>query len=571
MKEFRACSVIPTRNHVAALDAILSRLDALPAIVIDDGSMSAIGERIREVCARHPNAELQRHAVNRGKGFAVMSGIALACQRGFTHAVQIDADGQHDLDSLEPLLGAARLNPDAIVTGVPQYDQSMPRHRRFWRRFTNLWVRINTLSRRVPDAMCGFRAYPVAATLELVRTSVRSRRMDFDVEILVKACWARIAIASVPVKVIYPKDNFSNFDLLRDNVRLSLLQSRLFFGMLLRAPSLLMRRPPMLRDADNRLTPWAAMKERGASWGLHFLAGIYRLLGRSLCLAAMTPVVLYFFLTGREQREASQDYLAHLWRSGHLHRPPTLWMSFRQFMNFAASALDKFAAWTGDIPRTQLGSAALRALDDVVASGRGAFIITAHLGSPEVIRAMAVLGGQVPVNVLIHIEHAKMFNRLIKEFSPNSPVRAFPVTKVGVDTAMILSQAVERGEWVVIVGDRVPIAHDGRVVQVPFFGELASFPQGPYILGALLKAPAYLLFCVRGKRGFTVHFSKFADPIELPRNDRLGAIRHYAGLYAKALEACVAETPLQWFNFYSFWRTQGEPHPGASTMQRTVK
>ncbi len=566
MIAFRACAVIPTHDHVAMLDAILSRLDGLPAIVIDDGSTPAAGERIREACARHPNAELQRHAFNGGKGFAVMCGMARACERGFTHAVQIDADGQHDLDCLAPLLAAARLNPSAIVTGVPQYDSSIPRQRRIWRRFTTFWVHLNTLSFRIPDAMCGFRVYPVEATLELVHKSVRGRRMDFDVEVLVKACWARIAIASAPVNVTYPEDNFSNFDLLRDNVLLSLMHARLFFGMLLRAPMLLFRRAPTLRQAQP--TQWSAMKERGTSWGLHVLAGIYRLLGRSICLAVMTPVVIYFFATGREQREASRDYLAHLWQSGYLNRPPTLWMAFRQFMNFAASALDKFAAWTGDIPRTRLQSGALRALDEVVASGRGTFIITAHVGNPEIIRAIGVLGGHVPVNVLMHIEHAKLFNRLIREFAPESPVRAYAVTKVGVDTAILLTQAIDRGEWVVMVGDRVPIAQDGRVVEAPFLGEMAPFPQGPYILGALLKAPTYLLFCVRKDRNFDVYFSKFADRIELPRDDRIGAIQRYACLYAKALEACVAEAPLQWFNFYSFWRTLPGARSGGAATQR---
>jgi predicted LPLAT superfamily acyltransferase len=569
MSAFRACVIIPTHNHVSAMDATLSFLGArgLPAIVIDDASDEAAGASLREICARHPDAEYQRHAFNGGKGFAVMCGISRANERGFTHAVQIDADGQHDLSCVDPLLAAARLNPDAIVTGVPVYDHSIPSLRRFWRPFTNFWVRVNTLSSHIRDAMCGFRVYPVAETLELVRKSVRSRRMDFDVEILVKAYWARIAIASVPVRVRYPEGNFSNFDLLRDNVLLSRLQAKLFFGMLLRAPSLVFRRAPTLRRAEPQPTPWAKMKERGVYWGLRFLAGVYRVLGRPICLATMSPVVFYFFLTGREQREASRDYLTHLWNSGHLDRPPTRWMSFRHFMNFGASALDKLAAWTGDIPRTQLQGVASGLLNDVEVSGRGAFVITAHLGNPEVIRAVAVLGGHVPVNVLMHTEHAQLFNRLIREFSPNSPVRAFPVTKVGVDTAIILSQAIEKGEWVVIVGDRAPVTQDGRVVEVPFLGELAAFPQGPYILGALLKAPAYLLFCVRGKQGFDVHFSKFADPIELPRSDRVGAIRRYAGLYAKELEARVAETPLQWFNFYSFWRTAREPRQGASAMR----
>jgi predicted LPLAT superfamily acyltransferase len=136
---------------------------------------------------------------------------------------------------------------------------------------------------------------------------------------------------------------------------------------------------------------------------------------------------------------------------------------------------------------------------------------------------------------------------------------------------MILSQAIANGEWVVMVGDRVPVSEQGRVVDVPFLGAMAAFPQGPYILASLLKAPTYLMFCTRGASGFDVHFTKFADIVELPRANRLGAIRSYAGLYAKALEARVAQTPLQWFNFYSFWRTSGDLSLQTTAAQRVIE
>lgn len=567
MSQLRICAIIPTHDHVSALDTILSRLEAhgLPAIVIDDGSASENGKRISAICARRADGEYQRHAFNGGKGFAVMCGLARAKERGFTHAVQIDADGQHDLDCLNALLEAARRCPDAIVTGVPQYDTSIPLMRRIWRPFTNFWVRVNTLSLSIVDAMCGFRVYPVSATLNLVQDSVRGRRMDFDIEVLVKAYWARISIVSVPVRVIYPNGNFSNFDLLRDNVLLSLMQARLFFGMLLRAQSLAFRRTPRGQ------TRWPVMRERGTYWGLRILAGVYRLLGRTACMAIMAPVIFYFFTTGHEQRQASRDYLARLWERGLLKRRPGLWTSFRHFMTFGASALDKLAAWTGDIPVSQVRGVTSGLLKKVEESGRGVFVISAHVGNPEVIRAVSVLGNGVPINVLMHTDHAQLFNRLIKEFSPASPVRAFAVTKVGIDTAMILSQAIANGEWVVMVGDRVPVHEEGRVVEVPFLGAMAAFPQGPYILASLLKVPTYLMFCMRGASGFDVHFTKFADLVELPRGDRLGAIRRYAALYARALEARVAEAPLQWFNFYSFWRTSRDLNRQAAALQRTAE
>lgn len=562
MTEFRPCVVIPTHNHVDAMEATLAQLEEqqLPVIVVDDGSAPEIGLRIRKICTRHSNAEYLRHAFNGGKGFAVMCGIAAAVEHGYTHVVQIDADGQHDLASVEPMLNAARLAPDAIVTGLPQYDRSMPLARSIWRPLTTFWVHVNTLSFHIKDAMCGFRVYPAAPILELVRKSVHSRHMEFDVEVLVKARWAGFSMVPVPVRVTYPEENFSNFDMLRDNVRLSLMQARLFFGMLVRAPSWLFRRSRRSAEAGRPLASWAAMRERGAYWGMRTLAGIYWLLGRRACLVAMSPAVLYFFITGKEQREASREYLMHMWRRGHLSKRPTLWLSFRHFLSFSSSALDKLAAWTGKITLSDLNGEGVQALRDLTLSGRGAIVITSHVGNPEVVRAIAMLGKRAPINVLMHTAHAEMFNRMIAVFSPGAPVRAIPVTTVGADTAMLLSQAVERGEWVILTGDRVPVTESGRTVDVPFLGEPAPFPQGPYVLGSILKVPAYLLFCVRGRKGFDVHFSKFADRIVLPRQDRLEAIRGYAEAFSEALEAAVAKEPLQWFNFYPFWRTAPKPH-----------
>jgi predicted LPLAT superfamily acyltransferase len=566
MTEFRACAIIPTHNHFAALDGILARLDGLPAIVIDDGSEPATGARIDAICRSHTDVEYRRHDLNSGKGAAVVDGLARANERGFSHAVQIDADGQHDLASLPALLETARSNPAAIVTGEPQYGPDMPSSRRIWRPFTNFWVGINSVSRHIPDAMCGFRVYPVAATLELVRKSVRGRRMEFDVEIIVKAHWAGIPLKGVPVKVVYPADNFSNFDVVRDNVSLSALQTQLFFGMLWRLPWLAFRRRAD-RDEPAR---WSSMRERGAYWGMRTLAAIYRVLGRHVCFAAMFPVILYFFATGGAQRRASRDYLDHAWRAGLLKQRPTLGLSFRHFLSFGVSILDKLAAWTTEVPRIW-PSPSMQLLADVETSGRGIVVITAHLGNPEVIRAVAALNGRVPVNVLMHTEHAKLFNRLLKEFSPASPIRAFPVTKVGIDTAIVLSEAIEKGEWVVIAGDRVPVSEEGRVVEVPFLGAPAQFPQGPFILGSLLKAPVYLLFCVREGAGFRVHFSKFADSLQLPRADRIGAIRRYASQYAQSLELRIAETPLQWFNFYSFWAPASGVRQDAIVVQRAAE
>lgn len=570
------CAIVPTLNHVDGLPRILEALLAagLPVIVIDDGSTMENGARIAAACDTFGGVECLRHSFNGGKGFAVLCGLARAAERGFTSAVQIDADGQHDLAALPQLLETATAHPEAFVVGEPVYDRTIPLGRRAARWLTTVWVAINALSFRMPDAMCGFRVYPVGPTLKLVREqTVRGRRMDFDIEILVKARWAGLPIRRQPVLVTYPAGHLSNFDLFYDNVLLTAMQTRLFFGMLVRAPGLILSPPvgsPTRADDGGH---WASVGERGAYVGLLLLSLVYRGLGQRICLAVMFPVVAFFYVTGRAERLASRGYLMRAWRSGFLPVPPTAWTGYRHFLAFGNAAFDKLRAWIGQIPVREVDGLEGEVFQAAETAG-GAFVLTAHLGNPEVLRAIARVHRALPVNVLVHTVHAEMFNRLIRKFAPGSPVRVMQVTRVGPDTAIMLRDAIERGEWVVMAADRVPVDRDGRVVEAPFMGEPALFPQGPFVLGSVLQCPVYLMFCTKRSGRFQVSFTAFADRIELPRGARPAAIGRYAARYAAALEREVAKAPLQWFNFYDFWskplETRSEEASGESTSERRL-
>lgn len=573
MNAFRPCAIIPTFNHHRVLAEILSRFAVrdVPVIVVDDGSDPAAAERIAAACENAPAAECLRHEVNQGKGAAVLSGLSRAAERGFTHAVQIDADGQHDLGRLDTLIEAARANPEAIVVGQPQFDATIPRSRKFWRWVTHVLVFLNTLSFEIKDSMCGFRVYPVAVILPLARDDVIGRHMDFDPEVLVRAHWRGTQFVGIPVDVTYPAENLSNFDLRRDNVRIAGMHARSFVGMLVRSPRLLMRIVCPARRHDTQSSHWSELGERGAYWGLRFLAAVYRLLGRRICLGVLVFPVLYFLLTGRKQRQASAAYLERAWKAGLLHQKPTLFTSFRHFMAFAAAALDKLAAWTGKFSAEDLDVVSSDLFTQALEDERGAFVITAHLGNPEALRAVGTAEGW-RINVFVHTIHAERFNRLIEEFSPESATRMMQVTNLGPETAVTMSDAVERGEWVVMVGDRVAVSEEGdRVAWVPFLGELAPFPVGPYILASLLKCPTYLLFSLRHGDRYQVHFHKLADRVVLPRDKRTKAVDSYAQNFVRALENHTKMAPLQWFNFFDFWRPAGLVPPAAKTDAEALK
>lgn len=305
---------------------------------------------------------------------------------------------------------------------------------------------------------------------------------------------------------------------------------------------------------------WAGMRERGSYWGVQFFAVVYRLLGRRVCTWFLAPVITFFYLTGATQRRASHDYLMRAWRAGYLKRRPGHRAGLRHYMTFGESLIDKLAAWIGDIRATDVDGVNEGLFHAAKQNPRGGFVLTAHLGNPEVIRAVATVSRRFRVNVLMHTAHAEQFNRVISRVSPDSGVRIVQVTAIDMGVAMMLSEAVARGEWIIMTGDRLPPHGDpGRSVEVDLLGAPAAFPEGPYLLGSVLKCPAYLLFCTRRNGRFGVRFSVLDDPIALPRRDRAGAVGAYARRFAAALEAEIAADPFQWFNFYDFWSAAPAP------------
>ena len=237
--------VVPFYNHERAIAATVAGLRpyGLRCWIVDDGS----DPRCRPVLEGLERSEsgwlsVLRLSPNRGKGYAVMSGMRAAAAAGYSHGVQIDADGQHDAADLRRLLDEAERHPAAVITGVPVYDASVPKGRLYGRYVTHLWVWINTLSFEIRDSMCGFRVYPLQPALRVWDGQRVGARMQFDTEILVRLFWLGTRVISVPTRVTYPRDGVSHFDLWRDNLRISAMHARLFFGMLRRLPHLLARR-----------------------------------------------------------------------------------------------------------------------------------------------------------------------------------------------------------------------------------------------------------------------------------------------------------------------------------------
>ena len=241
---FKPVAVIPVYNHPQTVAAVVEQVLAqqLPCILVNDGSDAVCTEVLRALVKQWPQQiTLVEHEVNQGKGAAVSTGLRTAYAAGYTHALQVDADGQHQLSDIPRFLAIAQAHPEAIVCGYPIYDETVPKGRLYGRYLTHIWVWINTLSLRIKDAMCGFRVYPLSRMSALLNGQTRSLRMGWDVEILVRADWMGIPIINTATCVHYPEDGVSHFQGVRDNVLISRMHAGLFFGMLLRSPRLALR------------------------------------------------------------------------------------------------------------------------------------------------------------------------------------------------------------------------------------------------------------------------------------------------------------------------------------------
>ena len=302
---------------------------------------------------------------------------------------------------------------------------------------------------------------------------------------------------------------------------------------------------------------WADHKERGSFRLMKLTALGVKLLGRRVLSPVLYAIVLYFFLFGARARRSIWLYQQRLAdSSGRNELRPTRWRVFGQYMAFADALLDKLDVWNGRLKIEDIEIVDTAQLRNQLRGERGQMLVGAHLGNLEVCRALAELGEQVTMNVLVHTRHAEQFNRLLGEAGA-SHLRLIQVSELNPAVMLQLSQRLENGEWLAIAGDRVPL-HGGRNVEVDFLGHPALFPQGPWLLAGLLKCPVNLMFCLKHEGRYRVILEPFTDTVIWRRSDREQVITHWATRYAERLGHYCLEAPQQWFNFYPFWKTDDD-------------
>jgi glycosyltransferase involved in cell wall biosynthesis len=216
-----------------------------PVWIVVDGSTDGTGEGLEQMAIVDPQLRVIRLPQNCGKGGAVLQGLRLAGQAGFTHALTFDSDGQHPADRIPAFMAASINAPTAMILGEPQFDASAPSLRVQGRRISNWWANLETLWAGIHDSLFGFRVYPIGALVQIMRRQIWMRHFDFDVEAVVRLSWRGVPAINLPAPVSYfrPEEGgVSHFHYVRDNALLTWMHARLLLGFLLRLPLLLLRR-----------------------------------------------------------------------------------------------------------------------------------------------------------------------------------------------------------------------------------------------------------------------------------------------------------------------------------------
>ena len=216
-----------------------------PVWVIVDGSTDGSAEKLSAMARGDPGLQVLVREHNGGKGAAILDGLIAARREGFTHALTMDADGQHPAGRIRSFMSASSGAPEAMILGDPVFDASAPRIRLRGRRIANWCTNLETLWAGVHDTLFGFRVYPIAALIEVMRHSRWMRRFDFDAEAVVRLTWRGTPLVNLPAPVRYftaEEGGVSHFNYWRDNVLLTSMYLRLLGGFVIRLPMLIARR-----------------------------------------------------------------------------------------------------------------------------------------------------------------------------------------------------------------------------------------------------------------------------------------------------------------------------------------
>lgn len=530
------CFCIPFYNHPAKITALVQILSKYKhkIFIIDDGSNEESKVVLKNL--NQKNIEIFTRKINGGKGAAIKDGLNLAFSQGFTHAFQIDADMQHELDKMDIFIALAEKNQSALICGQSVFENA-PKARLYGRKITDFWVWVNTLGGSIKESMCGFRIYPLKEICPLLKRC-KSNRMDFDIDILLLAYKAGICLIYEEIKVSYENDGVSHFKAFKDNVLISLMHTRHFFAL-----------PKFIFTKKKQNKAWFEKEEKAGYFWLKITLFLVKFLPNFLLKFACFFVSLFFYIFSPKERENIKTFYINLRAfQGKRGLEKSKIKIFSNFYEFGLSIADKIAVYKGKFQRKHLLiKDEVFLINELIKSQKGQIILCSHLGNVEVARVLSKALKNLRLSILVYEKNARDFFKLINEISEKQ-INVFYVDELDVAKMLELKNLLESGVHLGIMGDRVAI--EGKNLQTEFLDKPCLLPQGAFLLAHLLEAEISMLWCVKRKGGYEVELEKIRPDTNLSRDENIAFCMKQ---YIQSLEKRLCKTPQMWFNFYDFW------------------
>ncbi len=290
---------------------------------------------------------------------------------------------------------------------------------------------------------------------------------------------------------------------------------------------------------------WLSEKERGSPVLIRLMLWIALHTPRGVARLFLLPITAYFFVAAPRPRRASRLFLRRA-----LGCQPSPWHILRHIHTFASTILDRVYFLAGAHDRLDVRMHGFETLQAQAASGHGAILLGAHLGSFEALRALAVKDASIRLKVLMYADHNQTLSRVLHDLNPAVAETIIPLGTL--DSLLKVRECADEGYLIGMLGDRV--AESDKCVSCTFLGDEALFPAGPMILAHTLRLPVYLVFGLyRGGGRYDLHFERLADRVDLGRPHDAEKLRACTQRYASRLEHYVRLAPYNWFNFYDFW------------------
>jgi len=291
---------------------------------------------------------------------------------------------------------------------------------------------------------------------------------------------------------------------------------------------------------------WTARPERGSAWLLRVMIKLSLAAGRPAARALLWPITVYFWLATPKVRADSRRYLARA-----LGRRPGTIDVLRHYHAFSSTLLDRVYFLSGRVDAFDVHVDGAERIREALGDGQGAFLVGAHFGSFEAMRAAGRQQAGIRVTMAMFENNARTIGRFLRQIDPS--LEADIIALGSLDSMLQVRQRLDRGDCVGLLADRAFGAD--ATIDVPFLGAPAAFPTGVFRMAAVLRRPVLLMVGVyRGGNRYDLHIEPLADFRQIERGARGRALDDAVRAYAARLEHYCHEAPYNWFNFYDFWQ-----------------